>query len=54
MEYDAERKAIEIQKKIFFDDLELAIRKSYKLDYFDIINDDQERVYFYFYKYLLE
>ena len=54
MEYDAERKAIEIQKKIFFDDLELAIRKSYKLDNFDIINDDQERVNFYIEKYLLE
>ena len=25
LEYDAERNAIEIQKKIFFDDLELAI-----------------------------
>ena len=54
MEYDAERNAIEIQKKIFFDDLELAIRKSYKLDNFDIINDDQERVIFYIEKYLLE
>ena len=39
MEYDAERNAIEIQKKIFFDDLEVAIKKSYKIDNFDIVND---------------
>ena len=54
MEYDAERNAIEIQKKIFFDDLEVAIKKSYKIDNFDIVNDDQELVNFYIEKYLLE
>ena len=54
MEYDAERNAIEIQKKIFFDDLEVAIKKSYKIDNYDIVNDDQELVNFYIEKYLLE
>ena len=54
MEYDAERKAIEIQKKNFFEDIEIAIKKSYKIDNFDIVNDDQELVDFYIEKYLHE
>ena len=54
MEYNSERNAIEIQKKIFFDDLELAIRNAYKVNNFDIVNDDQELVNHYIEKYLLE
>ena len=38
MEYDSERKAIEVQKKIFFDDFEIALKKKNNLDKFDILN----------------
>ena len=52
MEYDKERNAIEIQKKVFFDDLELAIRKSYGVDNFDIINDNIDTINTFIEKYL--
>ena len=40
MEYDEKRNAIEIQKKIFFDDLELAIKKKNNMKSFDILNSE--------------
>ena len=42
MEFDPKRKAIEVQKKIFFDDLELAIKKKNQLTNFDILNSNKE------------
>ena len=44
MEYDNERKAIEVQKKIFFDDLELALKKKYQLSYFDVLSSEKDSV----------
>ncbi len=44
MEFDPKRKAIEVQKKIFFDDLELAIKKKNQLTNFDILNSNKEIV----------
>ena len=44
MEYDSERKAIEVQKKIFFDDFEIALKKKNNLDKFDILNSKTELV----------
>ena len=44
IEYDLERKAIEVQKKIFFDDFEEALIKEYKLSKFDIINSERTLV----------
>ena len=44
MEFDPKRKAIEVQKKIFFDDLELAIKKKNQLTNFDILNSNKEVV----------
>ena len=41
MEYDDKRRAIQIQKKIFFDDLEFAIKKTKGLSDFDILNSDE-------------
>ena len=40
MEYDVERKAIEVQKKIFFDDFEVALKKKNKLNKFDILDNN--------------
>ena len=37
IEYDKERKAIEVQKKIFFDDLEFVIKEKHNLSSFDIL-----------------
>ena len=44
MEYDSERKAIEVQKKIFFDDFEIALKKKNNLDKFDILKSKTEIV----------
>ena len=44
MEYDSERKAIEVQKKIFFDDFEIALKKKNNLDKFDILKSKTELV----------
>ena len=44
MEFDTKRKAIEVQKKIFFDDLELGIKKKNQLTNFDILNSNKEIV----------
>ena len=54
MEYDAERKAIEIQKKIFFDDFEIALKKQNDLKKFDILKSKREIVDNYIEKYLIE
>ena len=54
MEYDSERKAIEVQKKIFFDDFEIALKKKNKLDKFDILNSKTELVDNYIEAYLKE
>ena len=44
MEYDDKRRAIQIQKKIFFDDLEFAIKKTSGLSDFDILNSNQDLI----------
>ena len=44
MEYDDKRRAIQIQKKIFFDDLEFAIKKTSSLSDFDILNSDKDLI----------
>ena len=54
MEYDSERKAIEVQKKIFFDDFEIALKKKNNLDKFDILNSKIELVDNYIEAYLKE
>ena len=54
MEYDSERKAIEVQKKIFFDDFEIALKKKNNLDKFDILNSKTEIVDNYIEAYLKE
>ena len=54
MEFDPKRKAIEVQKKIFFDDLELAIKKKNQLTNFDILNSNKEIVNQNIKKYLQE
>ena len=52
MEYDSERKAIEVQKKIFFDDFEIALKKQNNLKKFDILKSKRELVDSYIEKYL--
>ena len=54
MEYDSERKAIEIQKKIFFDDFEIALKKKNNLEKFDILKTKREIVDNYIETYLKE
>ena len=54
MEYDSERKAIEVQKKIFFDDFEIALKKKNNLDKFDILKSKTELVDNYIEAYLKE
>ncbi len=54
MEYDNERKAIEVQKKIFFDDLESALKDKYQLSFFDILNSEKDSTDKYIEKYLYE
>lgn len=54
MEYDVERKAIEVQKKIFFDDFEVALKKKNKLNKFDILGSKRELVDNYIEEYLNE
>lgn len=54
MEYDSERKAIEVQKKIFFDDFEIALKKKNNLDKFDILKSKTEIVDNYIEAYLKE
>lgn len=54
MEYDSERKAIEVQKKIFFDDFEIALKKKNNLDKFDILKTKTEIVDNYIEAYLKE
>lgn len=52
MEYDSERKAIEVQKKVFFDDFEIALKKQNNLKKFDILKSKRELVDSYIEKYL--
>lgn len=54
MEYDKERKAIEVQKKIFFDDFEVALKKQNNLKKFDILKSKKELVDSYIEIYLNE
>ena len=54
MEYDSERKAIEVQKKIFFDDFEIALKKKNNLEKFDILKTKTEIVDNYIEVYLKE
>ncbi len=54
MEYDSERKAIEVQKKIFFDDFEIALKKKNNLEKFDILKTKTEIVDNYIEAYLKE
>ena len=54
MEYDVERKAIEVQKKIFFDDFEVALKKKNKLNKFDILGSKRKLVDDYIEEYLNE
>ncbi len=54
MEYDKERKAIEVQKKIFFDDLESVIKEKYNLLYFDILKSEKDSVDKYIENYIYE
>lgn len=54
MEYDVVRKAIEVQKKIFFDDFEVALKKKNKLNKFDILGSKRELVDNYIEEYLNE
>ena len=43
IEYDNERKAIEVQKKIFFDDLEFVIKEKHNLSSFDILKSENDK-----------
>ena len=52
MEYDSERKAIEVQKKVFFDDFEIVLKKQNNLKKFDILKSKRELVDSYIEKYL--
>lgn len=52
MEYDDERKKIEIHKKIFFDDLEQTIKDTFLDENFDIINSQENIANNYIEKYL--
>ena len=54
MEYDSDRKAIEVQKKIFFDDFEIALKKKNNLKKFDILKSKREVVDNYIESYLNE
>ena len=54
MEYDKERKAIEVQKKIFFDDLEFVIKEKHNLSFFDILKSEKDSVDKYIESYLYE
>jgi predicted metalloprotease with PDZ domain len=54
MEYDSDRKAIEVQKKIFFDDFEVALKKQNNLKKFDILKSKKELVDSYIEIYLNE
>ncbi len=53
MEYDNDRNAVEIQKKIFFDDLELVLRKENNNKTFDILNSDPQLINQYIETYLI-
>jgi|TARA_B110000438_G_C15821428_1_gene654648 hypothetical protein len=52
MEYDGERKKIEIHKKFFFDDLEQTIKDTFLDENFDIINSQEYIANNYIEKYL--
>ena len=54
IEYDNERKAIEVQKKIFFDDLEFVIKEKHNLSSFDILKSEKDSVDKYIESYLYE
>jgi hypothetical protein len=54
IEYDKERKAIEVQKKIFFDDLEFVIKEKHNLSSFDILKSEKDLVDKYIENYLYE
>ena len=52
MEYNNKRQSIEVQKKIFFDDFEIALRKYTGNEYFDIVNSNQDTINLYIDEYL--
>ncbi|MFL2996810.1 MAG: DUF6702 family protein [Cytophagales bacterium] len=54
IEYDNERKAIEVQKKFFFDDLEFVIKEKHNLSSFDILKSEKDSVDKYIESYLYE
>ena len=44
MEYNDKKQSIQVQKKIFFDDFEIALRKFKGDEYFDIIKSNEDKI----------
>ena len=44
MEYNDNKQSIQVQKKIFFDDFEIALRKFTGDEYFDIIKSNEDKI----------
>ena len=53
MQFNKKRQAVEVQKKVFFDDFEYSLREFTGDKYFDIINSSQDTINSYIEKYLL-
>ncbi len=53
MQFNKKRQAVEVQKKIFFDDFEHSLREFTGDKYFDIVNSSQDTINTYIEKYLL-
>ena len=47
MEYNDKKQSIQVQKKIFFDDFEIALRKFTGDEYFDIIKSNEDKINLY-------
>jgi len=54
MEYNDKKQSIQVQKKIFFDDFEIALRKFTGDEYFDIIKSNEDKINLYINNYLIE
>ena len=54
MEYNDKKQSIQVQKKIFFDDFEIALRKFTGDEYFDIIKSNEDKINLYINNYLSE
>ena len=54
MEYNDKKWSIQVQKKIFFDDFEIALRKFTGDEYFDIIKSNEDKINLYINNYLSE